>query len=52
MSYPQKYYKYNASTVEAQKLKNVLANPGRISGGQVGALIRYYSKGLLNKDNR
>jgi RHS repeat-associated protein len=52
MSYPQKYYKYNASTVQAQKLKNVLANPGRISGGQVGALIRYYSKGLLNKDNR
>jgi len=49
MSYPHKYY--NKTNKEKELIKTY-SNPGKATGNQLGALIRYYGNGLLNKDNR
>jgi|SRR5690625_199610 len=52
MSYPHYYYRINSSSNDLKELQRTYKNPEKATGNQLGALIRYYSKGLLNKDNR
>lgn len=45
-------YRINSSSKDLKELQGTYKNPGKATGNQLGALIRYYGKGLLNKDNR
>jgi hypothetical protein len=51
MSYPQNYINYNTSSGAAE-LRNVYSNPGGATRGQIAAIMRYYSAGLLNNDDK
>jgi len=51
MSYPQNYINYNMSS-RAAELRNVYSNPGAATRGQIAAIMRYYSAGFLNNDDK
>lgn len=51
MSYPQKIINYftNQGVAELQKIQS---KPGTATRGQIAAIMRYYSQGNLNNDDR
>ena len=51
MSYPE--YFINTRTPEGQrKLQEYYRNPGAATRGQIAAIMRYYSSGYLNNDDK
>lgn len=51
MSYPQNYINYKTFS-GATELNNIYSNPGGATRGQIAAIMRYYSQGILNNDDK
>src|SRR5690606_34913042 len=51
MSYPQNYID-SKTPAGMKELRKVYNNPGKATGGQIAAIMRYYRRGYLNNDDR